>query len=103
MYIKILIAGFGGGFIRCLMGFIKHQYSYKDAGFKIPYFLAMISISGVVGLLVAAAVKELGIGFLGSSFTPAMALIVGYAGGDFFENLLKIILKQPSLYSFPKR
>ncbi len=101
MYLLILISGFGGGAVRGLLGFIKHQFSYKEVGFKIPYFLAMNFLAGATGLLVSAAVKELGMGFLGDVFTPAMAFIVGYAGGDFLESVFKIILQKPSLYSFP--
>ena len=72
MYIWILIAGFGGGVLRGLVGFIKHQYSYKNVTFHLPYFLGMTFISGVIGLLTAAAVRELGIDFLGlTSLTPA--------------------------------
>jgi len=56
-------------------------------------------ISGVVGLLIAMAIKETGIKFLGSDvLTPALAFIIGYAGGDFLENLYKIIIKKSSLY-----
>lgn len=103
MYTAILIAGFGGGVIRGLMGFIKHQYSYKNVKFEIPYFLTMVFLSGVIGVLTAAAIKELGLNFLGLSYlTPALALIIGYAGGDFIENVYKIIIKEPSLYSLPK-
>lgn len=97
MYIPILIAGFGGGVIRGLVGFIKHQYSYKNVGFNMPYFFGMMFVSGIVGLLVAASIKELGFTFLGS-FTPALAFVVGYAGGDFVENVYKIIVKKSSLY-----
>ena len=101
--ISILIAGFGGGVVRGLVGFVKHQYSYKNVKFELPYFLAMMFISGVIGLLTAAAIKEAGITILGLAyFTPALALIVGYAGGDFIENIYKIIVKKPSLYSLPK-
>lgn len=99
MYIVILIAGFGGGVIRGLVGFIKHQYSYKNVGFNLPYFLGMMFLSGVIGVLSAMVIKELGITFLGlSSFTPALAFIIGYAGGDFIENIYKIIIKKSSLY-----
>jgi hypothetical protein len=99
MYISILIAGFGGGVLRGLIGYIKHQFSYKNVGFKLPYFFAMIFISGIVGLLIAMAVNETGVEFLGNAYlSPALALIIGYAGGDFLENLYKIILKKSSLY-----
>ena len=70
--------------------------------FQLPYFLSMMFISGVVGLLTAIVVKELGINFLGLTYlTPALAFVVGYAGGDLLENIYKIIIKKPSLYSFP--
>lgn len=103
MYIQILIAGFGGGVIRGLVGYIKHQYSYKNVGFNLPYFFNMMFLSGIVGLLTAVAVNELGMGFLGVNYvSPTLAFIIGYAGGDFLENIYKIIIKKPSLYSLPE-
>lgn len=100
MYLAILIAGFGGGVLRGLVGYIKHQFSYKNVGFKLPYFLAMMFLSGVIGVLAAMGIKEAGITFLGAEYlTPAMAFIIGYAGGDFLENIYKIIVKKSSLYS----
>jgi len=99
MYLYILIAGFGGGALRGLVGYIKHQFSYKNVGFKLPYFLGMMFLSGVVGLLIAMAINETGIKFLGTDYlTPALAFIIGYAGGDFLENIYKIIIKKSSLY-----
>ena len=103
MYLVILIASFGGGVVRGLVGFIKHQYSYKNVKFEVNYFLTMVFLSGVIGVLSAAAIKELGLNFSGLSYLPpAMAFIIGYAGGDFLENVYKIIVKKPSLYSFPE-
>ncbi len=102
MYFLVLISGFGGGVVRGLVGFIKHQYAYKNVKFEIFYFLTMSFLSGVIGVLCAAAVKELGMTFLGGYFTPAMAFVIGYVGGDFIENVYKIIIRKPSLYSFPK-
>ena len=96
-YVAILIAGFGGGAIRGLVGFIKHQYSYKNVGFKLPYFLGMTFISGMVGLMVAISIKETGIIFMGNTLTPALAVVVAYAGGDFLENIYKILAKKSSL------
>jgi len=88
MYIPVLVAGFIGGTIRGIFGFVKHQYSYKNVGFKVPYFFLMVFLSGLVGL--------------GASYLITgnliFALIVGYAGGDFIENLFKIITKKESLY-----
>ena len=102
IYLSILLAGFGGGAVRGLVGFTKHQFSYKNVGFNLPYFVAMMLISGVTGLLSAIVVRELGITFLELDYTPAVAFIVGYAGGDFLENLYKIIVKEPSIYKIKK-
>ena len=110
MFIEVLIAGFGGGMVRGLVGFIKHQYSYKNVGFDLPYFLAMSIMSGAVGVLSAAAAKEVGLEFFGGPaspaggfFNPAVAFFVGYSGGDFIENLVKTVLKTPTLYSLPNQ
>ena len=103
LYVDILLAGLIGGALRGLVGFIKYQTSYKHVPFRPFYFAGMVGVSGVVGFLAAWVTRELGITFLGmEELTPAIAFIVGYAGGDFIENLYKIILKKPSLYSFPK-
>jgi len=101
IYLSILIAGFGGGMVRGLVGFIKHQYSFKKVGFDLTYFLGMNFLSAIIGILSAVAVKELGMGFFGDVFTPAMSFVVGYAGGDFLENIFKIIFQKSTLYSFP--
>ncbi len=97
MYTQILIAAFGGGFVRGLVGFIKHQFSYKNVKFDLSYFMGMMFMSGMVGLLSAVAVNQIGLTFLGS-FTPALSFIVGYAGGDFIENVYKIIIKKSNIY-----
>ena len=103
MYIFFLIAGFGGGAVRGLVGFIKHQFAYKNVKFQLSYFLTMIFLSGIIGFLAAIAIKETGITFLGLDYlTPALAFIIGYAGGDFLENLYKIIVKKPSIYPLPE-
>ena len=102
IYLLILIAGFGGGVVRGLVGFVKHQFSYKKVEFDLSYFLAMMGVSGAIGLLTSVAIKEVGLTFFGLDYlTPAMAFIIGYAGGDFLENVYKIIIKQPSLYKLP--
>ena len=41
IYLSILIAGFGGGVVRSLVGFIKHQHSCKNVGFNLAYSPAM--------------------------------------------------------------
>ena len=93
----VFIAAFGGGVLRGLVGYLKYQFAYKEVKFRPYYFLAMMFIAGVIGLVAAAAVKEVGFTLLGS-FTPALAFIIGYAGGDFIENIYKIIIKKSSFY-----
>lgn len=95
MFIQILMAGFGGGMIRGIIGYLKHQYSYKNVKFDIPYFLTMIFLSGVVGIIVATAVNEAGVSIEGVKYiSPAIALIIGYAGGDFLDSVYKILAKK---------
>ncbi len=58
----------------------------------------MVFISGIIGLLTAVATKELGLNFFGlGEFTPALAFIVGYAGGYFLESVYKIVLNTEKL------
>jgi len=97
MYFYILIAGFSGGVVRGLVGFIKHQFAYKNVTFKLPYFFGMAFLSGMIGLLAVASIKEIGFTFA-ESFNPALSFIIGYAGGDFIENIYKIIIKKSSFY-----
>lgn len=97
MYASILIAGFFGGVVRGLVGFIKHQFSYKNVPFRLSYFLGMSFLSGITGLVSAMAIKEIGFTLEGV-FSPALGFIIGYAGGDFIENIYKIIIKKSSLY-----
>ncbi len=85
---EILLFGFVGGVIRGLVGFIKHQFSYRDVGFNLPRFFTMMFLSGIIGLVVAYVFKQ----------SPAFSLIVGYAGGGFIENGYKTISKKKSLY-----
>jgi hypothetical protein len=94
----ILIAGFGGGIVRGLVGFIKHQFRFKDVGFKPAYFFGMMFLSGIVGVLTAIAVHDAGVSILGiEELTPGLAFIVGYAGGDFIENIYKILFRKVTL------
>jgi len=95
--IQILIAAFGGGFVRGLVGFIKYQFSYKNVPFRWKYFLGIMTLSGLIGMVATIAIKELGFTLLGQ-FTPALAFVIGYAGGDFIENIYKIIIKKSNIY-----
>ncbi len=99
MYFEITIAGFLGGVVRGLAGYIKHQFSYKNVPFRWGYFLAMSLLSGLIGLLVSLSISGTGVRFFGGEVTPALAFIIGYAGGDFVENVYKVIIKKSSLFS----
>ena len=93
-YLIISIASFGGGVVRGLVGYIKHQFAYKEVGFNVPYFFTMMFLSGIIGLLTARAVQGLGQAIITVEFSSAVAFIAGYAGGDFLENIYKIIIKR---------
>ena len=98
----ILISGLVGGVLRGLVGYIKYRSSYKNTPFMPEYFALSVGVSGVVGLLAAWVTEDLGISFLGlATLTPALGFIIGYAGGDFIENLFKILTGKTSLYQFP--
>lgn len=98
---SILIAGLVGGLLRGLVGWLKYQMSYKAVPFRPLYLLSTVSVSGVVGLLAAWVSRDIGLTFLGlSEVTPAIAFVLGYAGGDFIENLFKIFTGKTSLYDF---
>ena len=94
-FLPVLIGGFGGGAVRGLVGYLKHQYSYKNVGFDWKYFTMMMFLSGIVGLLTAIAIEQSFISFEGISYvSPAIAFIIGYAGGDFLDGIYKILLKK---------
>ena len=94
-----ILAGFLGGVIRGVVGLVKYTLSYKDVPFRPWYFGGMTLISGAIGATAAWVTKDLGIAFLGmETLSPAMAVIIGYAGGDFFENIIKILTKDPILF-----
>lgn len=88
--------------MRGLVGYIKYRSSYKNLSFKTGYFVFSVVVSGAVGLLAAWVTQDLGIRFLGlATITPAIAIIIGYAGGDFIENLFKILTGKTSIYELP--
>lgn len=78
------LAGFLGGIIRGLVGFVKNKTIEKANHFKHSYFVVTVLISGVVG---AAA------GTLADTEWQ-VSFLAGYAGTDFIENLYKIKLKK---------
>lgn len=101
---SILLAGLLGGAIRGLVGYTKYRSSYKGVPFEPNHFIFNLTVSGIVGFLAAWVSRDLGITFLGlSTITPALAVIIGYAGGDFIENIFKILTGKTSLYQFPTK
>ncbi len=81
-YLAYILAGFLGGIVRGLVGFVKNKTLEKTNHFKPSYFVLTILISGIVGIAAGAlADTEWQVSFL-----------AGYAGTDFIENLYKIKL-----------
>lgn len=79
-YFIYILAGFLGGTIRGLVGFMKNKTIEKANHFKPSYFAITLLISGIVGAAAGAlADTEWQVSFL-----------AGYAGTDFIENLYKI-------------
>lgn len=59
----------------------------------------MMALSGAIGLTAAWVTEDLGITFLGmDTITPAVALVIGYAGGDLIENVFKILMDKPTIH-----
>ena len=96
----IFIFGAIGGITRGVVGFIKYISSYKNVTFSWKYFTATVGVSAVVGFGIVWAVYGSGISFEGVTLNPAVAFILGYAGGDVLENLYKILVKKPILGPF---
>ncbi|MDI6602609.1 MAG: hypothetical protein QME57_00620 [Patescibacteria group bacterium] len=64
----------------------------------------MTAVSGLIGLTAAWIIPEIGLVFEGlKGLSPAIALISGYAGGDFLENIFKILMKKPILFEQEKK
>jgi len=97
--LSFLIAGFVGGILRGVMGIVKYSLSYKDVNLRPWYFGGTVLVAGIIGGTAAWITHDLGIGFLGiEKLSPAIALIIGYAGADFLENIGKIITKKATLF-----
>ena len=80
--LPVLISGFGGGATRGLIGYLKHQYSYKNVGFDLRYFTVMMFLSGVVGVLAAIAIDQSMISFEGITYiSPVLLLSLDMQGG----------------------
>ena len=76
--------GLLGGLIRAFVGIIKQSRISKKKKFK-PYYLTItLIVSALIGAIASAAF----------STNSLINLIIGYAGIDLLDNLLKIIKKK---------
>ncbi len=100
---SFFIAGLFGGVLRGGVGLFKYMTSYKDVEIRPRYFAATILFSGFVGYMSAWIAVDLA-NFLEIKDMPiTFAIVFGYAGGDFIENIFKIIIKQPQLFDFKEK
>jgi len=94
------VFGFIGGLFRGAMGLVKYMQSYKDVEIRPYYFSATVLVSGLIGFASAWVTHDMGLAFLGIEEIPlSLALVIGYAGGDFLENVYKIVSKKEDLFS----
>ena len=86
--IEIFAAGFLGGLIRGFLGIAKEMRSSPSRKKKIrkDYMAITLLASGGLGLLVGVFIAD----------DIRFALLAGYAGSDFLENLYKIKMKTKS-------
>lgn len=97
--VEFFIFGFLGGILRGFVGLIKYNNAYKDVEIRPWYFAGTVVISGFIGAVAAWVTHDLGIDFLGvQSFSPALGVVMGYAGGDLLENLFKIFTGKTTLF-----
>lgn len=86
--IDIFIAGFLGGVIRGLLGITKviRAKPTKKVNIRKDYMAVELLASGSIGMLVGVFISE----------DIRFALLAGYVGADFLENLFKIKMKKMS-------
>ncbi len=92
---QLLICGALGGVARGLLGYSKYVRSYKSVTFNWKYFATTVGTSLVVGAGAVWVIKDSGMSFEGFAVNNAVAVIIGYAGGDAVENIYRAILKKP--------
>ena len=84
---QIIISGlFGlmGGLIRALIGIIKNKRLKNKIKFKPSYLIITLIISAIIGMLTSTA-------FITNNL---ISLVIGYAGIDLLDNILKIIKRK---------
>ena len=82
--ITAAIFGLLGGLLRSVVGITKHYRAKKKTKLKKKYFIITLIIAGLIGMLLSAAFAA----------NYLIYLVVGYAGIDLLENLVKITKKQ---------
>lgn len=80
----VFLAGFLGGVIRALVGITKKvRSSSKKKKIRKDYIILNVLSGGGTGLLVGLFINDV-----------KFALLAGYAGSDFLENLFKIKMEK---------
>jgi zinc transporter ZupT len=94
-----LVMGLLGGLVRGLVGYTKYLTAYKGVKFNWVYFLVTVGVAGVVGGMSGWVFN----GIMGDgAMNQFYAFLAGYAGGDFMENAVRIIFKQPTMFKLPE-
>ena len=73
-----------GGLIRALVGLLKHYRIDKNTKFKINYFFVTLVVSALIGTFVSLAF----------SANYIISLVIGYAGTDLLENLVRAVKRK---------
>jgi len=81
--VLILLVGGLGGVLRGVLGIAKSAVFKKDVKINWTWFLVSVVIAAILGMITASFFLD----------DTRLALIGGYAGSDFLEGLMKIILK----------
>ncbi len=99
-----LFAGFFGGLLRGGVGLVKYMTSYKDVKIRPYYFAGSVLLTGIVGYVSALIAQDAASIFLEIDVLPvSFAIVAGYAGGDFIENLFKIGMKDPNFFELGRK
>ena len=82
----LLAALFGllGGAIRAVVGVIKHYRFAKSKKLKIKYLIITLIVSALIGSITSLSITT----------NHMLNLVIGYAGIDFLESMLKITTKK---------
>jgi fluoride ion exporter CrcB/FEX len=81
--VLILLAGALGGLLRGILGIAKELITKKEVKINWFWFWVSVAIAAILGMITASFFLD----------DARLALIGGYAGSDFIDGLLKILLK----------